>query len=129
MVNLSTKNQRNLYSINIGVVAGADTGFWKGGGGGGGGNCLSTKTHPFSPLYEVWGVPPGHPPPPWIRPCSGRMKAVYEIKGAPCARRAHFHGRVHDFQRCAPGVCTFFEPFCIAIYLGGCMDHFPGAQF
>ena len=50
-----------------------------------------------------------------------------EIKGAPCTRRAHFHDRVHDFQRYAPCVCTFFEPFCIAI--GGCMDHFPGAQF
>ena len=42
-----------------------------------------------------------------------------EIKGAPCTRRAHFHGRVHDFRRCAPGVCTFFEPFIIAIYQEG----------
>ena len=25
--------------------------------------------------------------------------AVSEIKGAPCARRAHFRGRVHDFLR------------------------------
>ena len=33
---------------------------------------------------------------------------VSEIKGAPCTRRAHFHGRVHDFRRCAPGVSTFF---------------------
>ena len=30
-----------------------------------------------------------------------------EIKGAPCTRRAHFHGQVHDYWRCAPGVCTF----------------------
>ena len=41
---------------------------------------------------------------------------VSEIKGAPCTRRAHFHGWVHDFRRCAPGVCTFFGPFIIAIY-------------
>ena len=34
--------------------------------------------------------------------------SVSEIKGAPCTRCAHFHGRVHDFRRCAPGVCTFF---------------------
>ena len=36
--------------------------------------------------------------------------AVSEIKGAPCIRCAHFHDRVHDFRRCAPGVYTFFEP-------------------
>ena len=46
-------------------------------------------------------------------------KPVSEIKGAPCTRRAHFHGRVHDFRRCAPSVCMFFEPFCIAIYWEG----------
>ena len=40
------------------------------------------------------------------------LVSVSEIKGAPCTRRAHFHGRVHDFRRCAPGVCTFF----LAIY-------------
>ena len=45
------------------------------------------------------------------------MCTVSEIKGAPCTRRAHFHSRVHDFQRCAPGVCTFFVFFIIAIYL------------
>ena len=33
--------------------------------------------------------------------------SVSEIKGAPCARCTHFQGRVHDFRRCAPGVCTF----------------------
>ena len=42
-----------------------------------------------------------------------------EIKGAPCTQRAYFHGRVHDFWRCAPNVCTFFEPFIIAIYWEG----------
>ena len=49
---------------------------------------------------------------------------VSEIKGAPCTRRAHFHGRVHDFRRCAPGVCTFFEPFIIAIYWEGALSNF-----
>ena len=49
---------------------------------------------------------------------------VSEIKGAPCTRRAHFHGRVHDFRRCAPGVCTFFEPFIIAIYWEGAWNNF-----
>ena len=39
------------------------------------------------------------------------------MKGAPCTPREHFHGRVHDFRRCAPGVCTFFEPFIIAIHV------------
>ena len=34
-------------------------------------------------------------------------------------RGAHFNSRVHDFWRCAPGVCTFFEPFIIAIYWEG----------
>ena len=37
-----------------------------------------------------------------------RIVPVSEIKGAPCTRCAYFHGRVHDFRRCAPGVCTFF---------------------
>ena len=46
-------------------------------------------------------------------------QAVSEIKGAPCTRRAHFHGRVHDFRRCGPGVRTFFELFIIAIYWEG----------
>ena len=55
--------------------------------------------------------------------------SVSEIKGAPCPRRAHSHGRVHDFRRCAPGVCTFFELFIIAIHWeGACMERFPGAQ-
>ena len=44
------------------------------------------------------------------------IETVSEIKGAPCARCAHFHGRVHGFRRCAPGVCTLFEPFIIATY-------------
>ena len=35
-----------------------------------------------------------------------------EIKGAPCTR-------VHDFRRCAPGVCMFLEPSIIAIYWVG----------
>ena len=42
-----------------------------------------------------------------------------EIKGAPCVQCAHFHGRVHDFRRCAPGVCTSFEPIIIATYTEG----------
>ena len=42
------------------------------------------------------------------------MTPVSETKGAPCARHAHFHGRVHDFRRCAHGVYTFFEPVIIA---------------
>ena len=50
--------------------------------------------------------------------------AVSEIKGAPCTRRTHFHGRVHDFRRCAPGVCTFYEPFIIAIYWEGAWSNF-----
>ena len=50
--------------------------------------------------------------------------SVSEIKGAPCTRRAHFHGRVHDFRKCAPGVCTFFEPFIIAIYWEGAWINF-----
>ena len=54
---------------------------------------------------------------------------VSEIKPAPCTRRAHFHGRVHDFQKCALGVCTFFfKAFIIAI-LGGCMEQFTAVQF
>ena len=48
-----------------------------------------------------------------------RNLSVSEIKGAPCARCAHFHGRVHDFRRCAPFVCTFFEPINIATYTEG----------
>ena len=65
--------------------------------------------------------------------------AVSEIKGAPCTRGAHFHGRVHDFRRCAASsVCTFLLPFIVILYiqyikyniiLGGCMDQFPDAQF
>ena len=42
------------------------------------------------------------------------MGTLSEIKGAPCARCAHFHGQVHDFRRCAPGVCKFFKPVIIA---------------
>ena len=49
---------------------------------------------------------------------------VSEIKGVPCTRRAHFHGRVHDFKSRAPGVCTFFEPFIIAIYWEGAWSNF-----
>ena len=41
--------------------------------------------------------------------CSLLYITVSEIKGAPCAWCAHFHGRAHDFRRCAPGVCTFFR--------------------
>ena len=35
--------------------------------------------------------------------------SVFEIKGAPGARRAHFRRRVHVFVSCAPGVCMFFQ--------------------
>ena len=42
-----------------------------------------------------------------------------EIKGAHCARCTHFHGRVHNFKSCAPGVSTFFEPVIIATYKEG----------
>ena len=56
--------------------------------------------------------------------CNDHTFSVSEIKGAPCTRRAHFHGRVHNFRRCAPGVCTFFEPFNIAIYLEGAWSNF-----
>ena len=43
-------------------------------------------------------------------------QAVFEIKGAPCARRAHFRRRVHVFLSCAPGVCTFFQFIIMAKY-------------
>ena len=36
-------------------------------------------------------------------------RAVSEIKHAPCTRCAHFQGRVHDFQRCAPDCAHFFS--------------------
>ena len=39
---------------------------------------------------------------------------VYETKHAPCTQCAHFQGRVHNFQRCAPGLRTLF--FFLAIY-------------
>ena len=52
------------------------------------------------------------------------INSVSEIKGAPCTRCAHFHGRVHVFRRCAPGVCTFFELFIIAIYWEGALRNF-----
>ena len=55
--------------------------------------------------------------------------SVSKIKGAPCTRRAHFHGRVHDFRRCAPGVCTFFERFIIAIYWEGAWSNFRVHRF
>ena len=34
---------------------------------------------------------------------------VFEIKGAPCTRRAQFRRRVHVLVSCAPGVCMFFQ--------------------
>ena len=43
--------------------------------------------------------------------------SVSEIKGAPCTRRAHFDGRVHDFRRCAPGVVTFLSHLLL-LYIG-----------
>ena len=52
------------------------------------------------------------------------LETVSEIKGAPCIQLAHFHDQVHDFRRCAPGVCTFFEPFIISIYWKGAWSNF-----
>ena len=46
-----------------------------------------------------------------------QYQSVSEIKGAPCTRCAHFHDWVHNFRRCAPGVCTFFEHVIIATYI------------
>ena len=45
--------------------------------------------------------------------------AVSQIKGAPCARCAHFHGQVHNFRRCAPSVCMFPEPVIVVKYKEG----------
>ena len=39
------------------------------------------------------------------------------FKGAPCAQCADFEGRANDFQRCAPGECTFFKLIIIATYI------------
>ena len=44
---------------------------------------------------------------------NGHGKAVSEIKGAPCTRRAHFHGRVHNFLRCAR-----FLSYLLLLYIG-----------
>ena len=44
------------------------------------------------------------------------IMSVSEIKHAPCTWCAHFQGRVHDFQRCAPELCTIFQPFVITTY-------------
>ena len=35
-------------------------------------------------------------------------------------------GRVHDFRRCAPGLCTFFLRIYHYYILGGCMEKNPG---
>ena len=43
--------------------------------------------------------------------CSIIWVPVFEINGALGARRAQFRRRAHDFQQCAPDVCTFFQPF------------------
>ena len=45
--------------------------------------------------------------------------SVSEIRGAPCTWGAHFHRQMHDFRRCASGVCTFLELFIIAIHWEG----------
>ena len=42
--------------------------------------------------------------------------SVFEIKGAHCARRAHFRRRAHVFLSCAPGVCTFFQGIIMAVF-------------
>ena len=54
------------------------------------------------------------PPPPafcvlFMNPPMILFKAVSENKGAPCTRCAYFRCRVHDFRRCAPGVCIFLS--------------------
>ena len=55
--------------------------------------------------------------------------SVLEIKGAHCARRAHFRRRAHVFQSCAPGVCTFFSVNHCGYILGECMEKLPGARY
>ena len=45
------------------------------------------------------------------------LPAVFQIKGALCARHAHFCGCAHDFQTCAPVVRTFFQSIIITAYL------------
>ena len=49
------------------------------------------------------------------------LQAVSEIKHAPCTRCAHFQGRVHDFQRGAPGLCTLFQSIIITTYWEGAL--------
>ena len=39
--------------------------------------------------------------------------SMSEIKHEPCNPCAQCLGEVHDFQRCAPGLCTLFQPFII----------------
>ena len=54
---------------------------------------------------------------------------VFEIKGAHCARCAHFRRRAHVFLSCAPGVCTFFSMNYYGYIQGECMDKLPGARY
>ena len=54
---------------------------------------------------------------------------VSEIKCAPCTQCAHFRRRVHDFRRCAPVVCTFFELFIITTYYEGAWKDAPVHSF
>ena len=53
---------------------------------------------------------------PWYYNEIGLYESVFEINGALGARRAHFRGRAHVFQTCAPDVCTFIHSVIIAIY-------------
>ena len=58
-----------------------------------------------------------------------QFDTVFEIKGAHCARRAHFRQRAHVFLSCAPGVCTFFSMNYYGYIQEECMDKLPGARF
>ena len=49
---------------------------------------------------------------------------LYLVIMTPCTWRAHFHSQVHDFRRCALGVCSFFVPFIIAICWEGAWSNF-----
>ena len=49
----------------------------------------------------------------------GNGMRYLQYERCPKLRVHPFHGRVHDFRRCAPVAFTFFEPCIIAIYGGG----------
>ena len=51
--------------------------------------------------------------------------SVFEIKGAPCTRRAHFWRRAHIFLRCA---AVFFSMIYYYYIFRESMDKLPTAQ-